>query len=178
MSLHTPLFERSRTLDQSDIHDILRNDRRRRIIEQLRDAGETLTVRELSERIATEETGESPAPRDARKSVYVSLHQTHLPKLDDWGIIDYDYRSKELTLLDGAKEVEVYMEVVPEGDISWGMYYLGLGVVALVTLLATRFDLLVVSGLNFRFWAWFYAILLTLSALYHTWHSLDANVAW
>lgn len=168
MTQSTSVLNQTKQLEQSDIHDILRNDRRRRIIEILRDTGDTVTVSELSEQIASVETGETPPPRDVRKSVYVSLHQTHLPKLDDWGVINYDYRSKELTLLERAQEVEIYMEVVPADDIPWGMYYLGLGVLSLVTLTATRFDLAFLATLGVERWAWFYLLLFTVSATYQT----------
>jgi hypothetical protein len=77
-------------LDEGDIHDVLRNERRRHTLELLRDNGETSSVRDLSEEVAALETGESPPPRNIRQSVYVSLHQTHLPKLDDLGIAVYD----------------------------------------------------------------------------------------
>ena len=75
------------TLESSQIHDILRNDRRRLAIKCLRENEGTLSVRDLSEDVASRETGERPAPRDKRRSVYVSLHQTHLPKLDDLEIV-------------------------------------------------------------------------------------------
>lgn len=158
-------------LDQTEIHDILRNERRRHIISHLKECDETIAVSDLSEHIASVESGESPAPRNVRKSVYVSLHQTHLPKLDDWGIIDYDYRSKELTLLERVEEVEVYMEVVQPNDIPWGAYYLGLGVLALVTLLVTKLRIIHPTELGFEFWAWFYLVLVTLSAAYQTWEN-------
>ncbi len=106
--------ETKRELDESQIHNVLRNERRRETIRYLRQAGDSLAVDDLAEHIATLETGETPPPRNVRKSVYVSLHQTHLPKLDDLGIVEYDQRSKELLLKDRAREVEVYMEVVPQ----------------------------------------------------------------
>ena len=68
-----------------EIHDVLSNERRQKVLELLRDNGHdgSMTARELSERIAEHETGESPPPRNIRQSAYVSLHQTHLPKLDE-----------------------------------------------------------------------------------------------
>lgn len=158
----------SSALEQGEIHDILRNDRRRRIIKYLRDMDETISVSHLSEHIASLETGETPPPRDVRKSVYVSLHQTHLPKLDDWGIIEYDYRSKELTLLDKAEEVEVYMEIVGANNIPWGTYYLGISLLALVTFTATELNLLFIAELGLEFWSWFYVLVVALSAGFQT----------
>lgn len=70
-------------IESTQIHDILRNERRRRAIECLMEYEGTISVRALAERIAEMETGESPPPCDARKSVYVTLHQNHLSKLEE-----------------------------------------------------------------------------------------------
>ncbi|WP_135828744.1 DUF7344 domain-containing protein [Halorussus halobius] len=155
-------------LDPGQIHNVLRNDRRRRAIKHLRRSEQPVSVDALSEHIASVETGESPPPRDVRKSVYVSLHQTHLPKLDELDIIEYDQRDQQIALRDRAEEVEVYMEVVPNEDISWATYYLGLSVLGVVSLLAVRFELLFLSSFDVEFWAWYFLVLVGVSALYHS----------
>lgn len=161
-------------LDPGQIHNVLRNDRRRQAIQHLRRADEPVTVDALSEHIASVETGESPPPRDVRKSVYVSLHQTHLPKLDELDIVAYDQRDQRIELRDRAEEVEVYMEVVPEEDIPWSTYYLGLSLLGVVSLLAVRFDLLFLSSFGMEFWAWYFLVLVGVSALYHSY--VERNV--
>ncbi|WP_336024944.1 DUF7344 domain-containing protein [Halobellus salinisoli] len=124
------------TLDASEIHDVLRNDRRRLVLERLRSGAGTEAVSDLAERIGAVEAGESPPPRNVRQSVYVSLHQTHLPKLDELGIVEYDPDAKTVTIADNAADVAVYMEVVPQYGISWAEYYLGLGLLGGLSLLA------------------------------------------
>jgi hypothetical protein len=119
-------------LEPAEIHDVLRNERRRLVIERLRNERDTETVRDLSEYIASVESGEDPPPRNVRQSVYVSLHQTHLPKLDELGIVFYDSDAKEVSLAGRADEVAVYMEVVPKYGLSWGEYYLGLGLIGVL----------------------------------------------
>jgi predicted transcriptional regulator len=121
-------------LAASDIHDVLRNDRRRLVLERLRSGDGTSTVSELAEHIGGVESGESPPPRNVRQSVYVSLHQTHLPKLDELGIVEYDSDAKTVSLADNAADVGVYMEVVPEYGISWAEYYLGVGLLGLLSI--------------------------------------------
>ena len=156
-------------LEPSEIHNVLRNERRRQALKHLGQHSGTLTVDALAKHIASLETGESPPPHDVRKSVYVSLHQTHLPKLDELGIIEYDLRSKELVLTDVAKEVEVYMEIVPRGDISWDMYYLGVSILALTTLVSIKLDIQIIASLGLEFWTWFFFLLFACSSLYHVW---------
>jgi hypothetical protein len=126
--------EGERALDEADIHDVLRNDRRRLVIERLRNGVGEESVADLAEYIGGVESGESPPPRNIRQSVYVSLHQTHLPKLDELGIVDYDDDEKVVTVADRADEVAVYMEVVPKYGISWAEYYFGVGLLGLLSL--------------------------------------------
>ena len=152
-------------LDPGEIHNVLRNDRRRRALQRLRESDGPISVDALAEHIASAETGESPPPRDVRKSVYVSLHQTHLPKLNELDIVDYDQRDQQIALRDRAEEVEVYMEVVPEDDISWATYYVGISVLGVLTLFAVDFD--VVAAFDVNFWAWYFLALVGASSVYH-----------
>jgi hypothetical protein len=132
----------------SDIHDVLRNDRRRLVLERLRSDEGTETVSDLSEHIGAIESGESPPPRNVRQSVYVSLHQTHLPKLDELGIVEYDPDAKTVALADNAADVGVYMEVVPQYGISWAEYYLGLGILGLLLLIGASIGVPILRSLG------------------------------
>ena len=78
----------ARGIEPTQVHEILRNERRRRAIECLMESEGTVSVRALAERIAEMETGESPPPCGARKSVYVTLHQNHLSKLEKAGLAE------------------------------------------------------------------------------------------
>jgi hypothetical protein len=135
------------SLAASEIHDVLRNDRRRLVLERLRADGGTETVADLAERIGAIESGETPPPRNVRQSVYVSLHQTHLPKLDELGIVEYDPDAKTVTLAENADDVAVYMEVVPQYGLSWAEYYLGLGVLGALSSLAASLGVPVLRSL-------------------------------
>ena len=157
------------SIDPGEIHDILRNDRRRRVIKHLQSQFEPLTLRELSERIAAKEAGESPAPRNVRESVYNSLHQTHLPKLDDRGIIDYDKDRKTVELLEGANDVEVYMEVINRYGISWATYYRTIGVMSLLVVVAANTGFPFVADVPTLAWASCFLALFAGSACYQLW---------
>lgn len=139
-------------LDEGDIHDVLRNERRRHTLELLRENGDTLSVRQLSERVAALETGESPPPRNIRQSVYVSLHQTHLPKLDELGIVEYDADAKQVLLLDRVGEVEAYMGrpamLDSETDHRSARYILVLSVLGIVVMGAVALDAPVLAAVG------------------------------
>ncbi|MFC5366395.1 DUF7344 domain-containing protein [Salinirubrum litoreum] len=129
---------RKRNLIDTDIHDILCNQRRRHALNHLRRRRETVSLAELADAVAEQETGQASPPADLRQSVYNSLHQTHLPRLDAEGVIEYDPDGKEIRLTESAREVEVYMEVFTRYGVTWAEYYRLLGTVGLcVVLLAT-----------------------------------------
>lgn len=126
------MSDADRELEEGEIHDILRNDRRRAVIAALDANDGEATIRDLSEQIATIESGEDPPPRNLRQSVYVSLHQTHLPKLDSLGVVSYDTETKTVTLHEEASDVKAYMGGAPAATTSWAWMYLGLGLLGLV----------------------------------------------
>jgi hypothetical protein len=125
-------------IEEAEIHDVLRNERRRRTIEHLREESGMVSLRDLSGAIAAAETGETPPPRNIRESVYNSLHQPHLPKLDSLGVVRYDSDRKDINIDGRAREVDLYMEVVTEYGITWGEYYRSLGVFALFSIVASE----------------------------------------
>lgn len=155
-------------LEPVDIHDVLSNERRQMILSLLREESDTLTARELSERIAELETGESPPPRNIRQSAYVSLHQTHLPKLDELGIVDYDQSSKTVHLNERAKEVSVYMETVPRYGISWSEYYVGTALVGLLLVLGAEIGVPFIADVGELAWAVILFLLIGVSGVYQT----------
>jgi hypothetical protein len=124
-------------------------------------------VRDLSEEVAALETDERPAPRDKRRSVYVSLHQTHLPKLDELGIVEYDTDEKQVHLRDRAAEVTTYMEVVPRYGITWAEYYLVLGLLGFGTVLAASLGTPLLGAIGTPVVAAVYLLVLVGSAAYH-----------
>lgn len=80
-------------LESTEIHEILSNERRVTVLELLGEH-QQCEVAALAEAIAVDETGERPPPRNKRQSAYVTLDQTHLPKLDALGVVDYDSQQK------------------------------------------------------------------------------------
>ncbi|WP_148415949.1 ArsR family transcriptional regulator [Haloferax sp. KTX1] len=153
-------------LSETRIHEVLSNDRRRMAIEYLQDGD--LTLRELSERIAEAETGESPPPRNIRQSAYVSLQQTHIPKLAELDIVTYDEESKVVSLAE-AGDVTVYMEVVPEGELSWSEYYAALAALGIVLMIAVVVGVPVVSNVGAPALAALVFAVLGGSAVYQRW---------
>ncbi len=163
-------------LDEGTIHDVLRNDRRRLVIESLRDGDGSADVGDLARSIAARETGDDPPPTNKRQSVYVSLHQTHLPKLDSLGIVAYDPNGREVELQERVEEIEVYMEVVPEYGLSWGEFYFGWGLLGLSTVIGVRIGVPVLSSLTPSTVAGVLFIGLMVASMYHVYRQQDRVV--
>lgn len=160
-------------LDEGTIHEILRNDRRRLALEALRDSDGVASVSDLAEVVAARESGADPPPRNVRQSVYVSLHQTHLPKLDSLDIVSYDSDGRDVRLCDRVEDVEVYMEVVPQYGLSWGEFYFSWGILGLLTAIGIRIGVPVVSTLDTATVAGLFFVGLMLASSYHVYTQQD-----
>lgn len=163
-------------LAEGEIHDVLRNDRRRMVLELLGDAGEPVTTRELSEAIAAREADADPPPRDVRQSVYISLQQTHLPKLAGLGVVDYDENTKEVTPATNASTLGVYMEVVPKYGLAYSEFYGALGVLGVLLVVAARIGVPVVGALSAGTWAVVVFCVVVASAAYQTYEQRSSLV--
>ena len=163
-------------LPAADIHDVLRNDRRRMVLELLGEADDPMTARELSEVIAARESGSDPPPRNVRQSVYISLQQTHLPKLSELGIAAYDGNAKTVAPAGNAAEVGVYMEVVPKYGLAWSEYYAALGVLGTLVVVAASIDVPVLRALTPSAWAVFLFAVVVASAAYQTYDQRSSLV--
>lgn len=74
----------------AEIGDILRNERRIRVLIELESAGEDgLTVGELADRLAERDYGQHYESED-RKRIYIALYQTHIPTLEAGCILAVD----------------------------------------------------------------------------------------
>lgn len=116
-------------ISQDEVFDLLSSPRRRYVLYHLRDTGEELDLTTLAEEVAAweNETAVEDLTRQERKRVYVSLYQTHIPRLVDAGLVDHDTDSGTVSLGDSAGEVDQYLQ----GDTSshvWQWAYLGLAV--------------------------------------------------
>ncbi|MCU4742727.1 ArsR family transcriptional regulator [Halobacteria archaeon AArc-m2/3/4] len=124
-------------LSKDVIFELLKNRRRREVLAYLLDTEETVTLGELAEQLAAWEndTEINALSSDQRKRVYVALYQTHLPKMDDAGIIDYDQDRGLITLSDNADLLMMYLDTDSHRQDRWDRWYAGVSAVgaALVT---------------------------------------------
>ena len=119
--------ERTEQLSLDVIFDILRNRRRRLVMEAIEaEDGET-TLSDLAERIGGIENDKRPSALDAqeRKRVYVGLYQCHLPRMDDADAIEFD---KDRGTVERGPMADAYLSYLETDEDSeperrWPRYY-------------------------------------------------------
>lgn len=118
-------------LSRDTLFSLLSNPRRRFVIRYLYRADESVTLQELATEVAAWENQTEPEKLtdQERKRVYVSLYQTHVPKLEEVGVIEYDNDSGEITLTERTQGVRKYLDGDVEDRRPWELYYLALALV-------------------------------------------------
>lgn len=154
-------------LSKSDIFGVLQNDRRRLILELLHKQ-EKLSIRSLSEEIARLESGAEEPSSSIRKSIYISLLQTHIPKMENLNVITYNREEDSVELLPAAHNFDLYIETVKKGDIPWSQFYLGLSTLAVIGSFAILTD--AVRWITSSQWMFFISIIFLASSLTHIRH--------
>lgn len=136
------MFSNNEELSQDTVFDVLSSARRRDTIKILREEETPIELTTLAEIVAAREndtTVEELSSQD-RKRVYVSLYQTHVPKLVDVGIVEHDTDSGEVWLTPKASAIEQYLEN-PEQSKAWHRFYLALAVLGGFLFLAISFGI-------------------------------------
>lgn len=115
------------------IRKAVRNMRRRYILYYLNHNGGAARIDELVDRIAAWEhgtaTGEVPGRK--RDSVYSSLYQTHLPKLEQIGLVRYDADDKLVSITEVGERVSLRCAANGSPDRRYLGYIVGLDVLVL-----------------------------------------------
>lgn len=111
---------------KDDVFDILRNRRRRYVLGYLSDREGVVELSELAEALANWESEDEDAyitHRD-RKRAYVSLYQTHLPKLDRAGVVEYNQPRGTVELGPDYRYIEGYLDRPHGGTVLWHRLYM------------------------------------------------------
>ncbi|TQQ79101.1 DUF7344 domain-containing protein [Halonotius roseus] len=119
---------------KNTLFSVLSSHRRRYVLYACNQADGETTLSDVAEQVAAWEYDKPIAEITSkeRKRVYTSIQQHHLSKLEDAGLISVD--GDRLASTEKAKNLDVYLEVVPEETVPWSVYYLGLTVLGGVVL--------------------------------------------
>ncbi|WP_248516635.1 DUF7344 domain-containing protein [Salinarchaeum laminariae] len=118
------------------IFDLLSNPRRRFVLHYLKRVEEPVQLTELAAQIAAKE---NDVPVDEltsqqRKRAYVSLYQTHVPKLEEVGVVTYDSETGNVALTAKADDIDEQLDRNGT-DVPWQWLYLGVALAGLVGVL-------------------------------------------
>lgn len=163
---------------EEQLFDVLSNERRRFAVYAM-SGREEIDLGKLARTIAAWETEkpESQVSSAERKRVYTALQQSHLPRLAEAGLIEYDDRASVIHPQPSLEECEVYMEVVSGREIPWNEYYLGLSAVAVALLSAVWIGAFPFSMLSDFAWLASVVAALTVSAVGHTYTARKARLS-
>ena len=142
-------------LPKDDLYEVLANRRRRYTVHALEGSDEPMEIGDIAEKIAAWENGieETRVSYDERKRVYTALQQSHLPKMDQKGVVDFDKNRGTVEPTSALRDVDVYMDIVHKGEIPWSQYYLGLSAVAAAMVVAVAMNAWPFTLLPDLFWA-------------------------
>ncbi|MFP8957103.1 ArsR family transcriptional regulator [Natrialbaceae archaeon A-CW3] len=139
---------RTEALAESEVFHILGNDRRRAIVQLLADQPGQLDVSDVATEIAELESDAGSVPNNLYKSVYVSLQQTHLPQLEEDGVIAYDSTAKTIERGVHFEDVFRYVDGAHTAYSPVLMSHLSLCVLGLVVIALAGLSLPVVSSID------------------------------
>ena len=108
---------------------------------------------------------------DERNRVSTALNQFHLPKMDECGFVEFDSLRKEARLTEEARDLTVYLDVVPGRDVPWAVYYVGLAVLNTAVVGGVLLDAPGLSLVPSEGWLVFVVAALLASALAHLWYT-------
>lgn len=155
-------------LSKSEIFDVLRNQRRRFVLHYLEhfDGEGPVELGELATQVAA---WENDVPATAvtstqRKRVYTTLQQSHLPKLDETGIVKFDSSRGTVRATDVVGDLTIYLEVVPGNEFAWHEFYLGLGAVGCALMAAVWAGIYPFSSVPAIAWGAVVCVVLVVSA--------------
>lgn len=156
---------------RGEIFDLLSNHRRRYTIHYCKREECPVTLSDLAEQVAAWEQDKDICEITSaeRKRVYTSLQQTHLPTLDDAGMIHYE--NGEIELTERADDLDVYLDVVPGDSVPWGIYYLGLSVFSALVIAGLWAEVVPTDPVPTLGWATMLVVLFAVSAVVHVYQS-------
>ncbi len=150
--------EETTSLTTDEIFHVLQNERRRNVLQYLQGRTEPVRMRDVAEQVAAweHETTVQQLSSKQRQRVYIPLYQSHLPKLDELGIIEYQQNRGIVERLPLADRFDPYLRahqgesspaLAQDGDHP-DQYYLGVTALGGVLLLGALLELPIFSTLS------------------------------
>ena len=166
------------TPSEDDLFDVLSNRRRRYAVHALKREHGEADIGDVAEQVAAWEYGVDveQVSYDERKRVYTALQQSHLPKMDEAGVVEFDKNRGTVEPTSALGDVEVYMDVVRGHEIPWSVYYLGLSAVGASLMAAVWLGAWPFTVLPDVAWGVAVVAMFAVSALAHTYYARSQRI--
>lgn len=101
--------------------EILKNERRRIVLQYIKDGEETVKLNELADQVTAIENDidVESITSEERKRVYVGLYQFHLPKMAKMGVIEYDQDRGDVSLTETGKRLCQEYDSEDTSELNW-----------------------------------------------------------
>jgi len=164
----TASAERTDGPTTQELYDVLSNRRRRYALHVLDSEGET-TIGTLADRIAA---WENDRPVDEvtateRKRVYTALQQSHLPKLDRTGLVEFDPENGRVVSTAAVDEIGPGFGASGDDDVPWWRYHLALAGIGVAVTVGVRLGVPPFPALPAAAWLSVVVALFSVAAVAH-----------
>lgn len=158
-------------LDTDQLYDLLANRRRRFVIHYLKGVEGATEIGKLTEQIAAWELGcgTDELSRTERKRVYTALQQSHLPFMEDSGLIEYDKERKRIEPAGELFDVIVYPGHRSIATPLWNAATIGLCVLFAAVVSSLWLDVWPLTELSPLVWATIFLATFAVSVLGSEW---------
>lgn len=153
---------------ETEFYDVVGNTRRRACVEYLLGEGGATSVSELVSYVVERE--DDPGDDSHRKSVYSSLRQTHLPKLESYSIVDFDAETNTVRPAANLEAFEASEPTNPSIPRTLPWMYVVLGLIAIGWFVLGIFEVVTLSPRRFLLVSLGYVLLVFLEGLWEVQH--------
>ncbi|WP_440765963.1 DUF7344 domain-containing protein [Natronorubrum sp. DTA7] len=174
----TDNIDDSGPLSKGEIFEVLRNQRRRYVLQYLKQDTRPVELGDLAQQVAAweyERTLDEVTP-EQRKRVYTTLQQTHLPKMDQSGILLFDSDDGVIEATDRTRDISIYLEIVPGHEFAWRELYLSLGAISSALVAALWLEIYPLTTLSDLTWTGIVAVTFTLTAVVHIYYERNMRL--
>lgn len=125
-------------LTAEEVFEVLKSRRRRMVVDYLLGQSDPVPLSELVAQVTAWENDVSVGAIDPddRVAVYASLHQTHLPKLVDYGLLTYDREDRTVSLTPRGERLQPFLTTEVADNAPSGRAVLALSGVLVAVLVA------------------------------------------
>ncbi|MFP8955689.1 hypothetical protein ACLI4Y_03100 [Natrialbaceae archaeon A-CW3] len=165
-------------LSKGEVFEVLRNQRRRYVLQYLKQDSRPVELGDLAQQVAAweYETVPEKVTPEQRKRVYTTLQQTHLPKMDAAGILQFDSDAGVIESTDRTSDLNIYLEIVPGSEFAWRELYLSLGAIGCALVAALWLGIYPFTLLPELTWAGLISVTITGTAIAHIYYERNMRL--